>query len=78
MTKDVSFSGRPPSSDQRAEKAFAALQTTEAKVEEPTKRVCVDLPVSLHSRIKVGCAKDGVSITQILRDYLEKKFPEID
>ena len=80
MNKDVSFSGRPPSSpDQRVDKAFSALQQeSENKINEPTKRVCVDLPQSLHSRVKIGCAKEGVSVSMILRNYLEKKFPEID
>ena len=79
MSKDVSFSGKPPSSaDQRVENAFAAIQVPEKVSQEPMKRICVDLPQSLHARIKVGCAKEGVSITQILRDYLETKFPGID
>lgn len=80
MNKDVSFSGRPPSSpDQRVDKAFSALQReAKQKVNQPTKRVCVDLPQSLHSRVKIGCAKEGVSVAMILRGYLEKKFPEMD
>ena len=79
MTKDVSFSGKPPSSaDQRVEKAFAAIGVPETKVPKPTKRVCVDLPQSLHTRVKLKCVQDDVSITQVIREFLEKKFPQLE
>jgi predicted DNA binding CopG/RHH family protein len=79
MSKDVSFSGRPPASaDQRTEKAFEALTATNPMLEETTKRICVDIPQSLHLRIKIGCATEGVSVARILRSYLDRRFPKVD
>ncbi len=75
MGNDESFPVKPPHDySPRVTEAYDGLLTKQ----EPTKRICVDLPLSLHTRVKIGCVKENVSITQILRDYLEKKFPEID
>ena len=74
MNKD-SFPAKPPREySPRVTEAYEELVTKP----EPTKRVCVDLAQSLHSRVKIGCVKDDVSITQLIREYLEKKFPELD
>lgn len=75
MSNNESFPAKPPRDySPRVTGAYDGLITNQ----EPTKRICVDLPRSLHARIKIGCVKEGMSITQVLRDYLEKKFPEID
>ena len=75
MSNDESFPAKPPRDySPRVTDAYDGLLTKQ----EPTKRICVDLPQSLHTRVKIGCVKESVSITQILRDYLEKKFPDID
>ena len=81
MSKDVSFSGKPPSTaDERVDRAFAAIksQVAESKIQEPSKRICVDVPQSLHSRVKIECARSELSITEVLREFLEKRFPELD
>ena len=75
MNNDVSFPAKPPREySPRVTEAYEDLVTKP----EPTKRVCVDLPQSLHVRVKIGCAKDDISITQLVRDYLERKFPELE
>jgi hypothetical protein len=43
---------------------------------ERMKRLTVEVPVSLHTRVKVGCAKEGVKIADEVRDLLAKRFPE--
>jgi hypothetical protein len=42
---------------------------------EPTKRLTMDLPASLHQRVKVGCAVEGVRMTDVVRELLEARFP---
>ena len=72
MTKDVSFSGKPPSQhSSRADKAFEALQPKP----EPLKRLTIEIPLSLHSRVKIGSVKEQVSIASVVREFLEKRFP---
>ncbi len=42
---------------------------------EPMKRFTIDVPVSLHTRIKTQCAMRGVKMADVLRDLLEREFP---
>jgi hypothetical protein len=41
---------------------------------EPSKRLTVDLPRDLHTRVKVECAKRGQTISEVIRELLEKEF----
>lgn len=43
--------------------------------QEPMKRFTIDVPVSLHKRIKAQCATDGVKMADMLREMLETRFP---
>ena len=36
----------------------------------------IDVPVSLHTRVKVGCAARGVKMSDVIRELLEREFPE--
>lgn len=73
MSKDVSFSGKPPSKDNpRATEAFEALGLS-AKPEK-TKRLTVDVSASLHSRIKLECCRRDVAIADVVRRLLETEF----
>lgn len=75
MSKDVSFRGRPPSKDNpRATEAFDALGL--APKPEKTKRLTVDVPVSLHSRMKLQCVRDDVAIADVVRRLLENEYPD--
>jgi hypothetical protein len=49
-----------------------------AKVLNPElmKRLTIDIPVSLHKRVKSQCGAQGTTIADVVRSYLEKKFPE--
>jgi hypothetical protein len=39
------------------------------------KRLTVDVSLSLHKRVKSGCAKEGVNMADLIREFLEKRFP---
>ena len=42
---------------------------------ERMKRFTIDVPESLHRRIKAQCALRGVKMADFLRETLEKLFP---
>ena len=42
---------------------------------EPTKRLTIDVPLGLHTRIKTQCAMRGVQMADVIRDLLDKRFP---
>ncbi len=41
---------------------------------EPTKRLTIDVPVSLHQRIKVQCTLQGQNMADVLRAILQAQF----
>ncbi len=41
---------------------------------ERTKRLTLDIPVSLHTRIKVGCAERGTKMVEEIREILEAHY----
>jgi hypothetical protein len=43
---------------------------------EPTKRLTIDVPLSLHKRIKSQCAIEELVMADVIRELLEKRFPE--
>jgi hypothetical protein len=40
------------------------------------KRLTIDIPASLHVRVKSQCATRGVNMADVIRDLLEQQFPE--
>jgi hypothetical protein len=42
---------------------------------EPMKRLTIDVPKSLHRRIKSQCALDNLVMADVIRDLLDKRFP---
>jgi hypothetical protein len=83
MTKKVTF-GNPPPKAQAAASADAwvstgkPLETKETpEAGEPMKRLTIDVPQSLHARIKVQCAANGRQMADEIRSLLETKFPAV-
>lgn len=48
----------------------------EAPRPEPMKRLTIDIPEGLHKRVKSQCGAQGTTIADVVRAFLEKKFPE--
>ena len=44
---------------------------------EPTKRLTIDVPVSLHKRIKSQCAVNDLKMADAIRDLLAERFPAV-
>lgn len=71
--KRVTFGSQPRT---KPETASGAEQWVENRTaEEKNKRMTVDVPESLHRRVKAGCAVRGVSIRDVILELLEHEFP---
>ena len=53
----------------------APEQPSAPAAQQATKRFTIDVPIDLHSRIKVECAKRGLKMADVLRELLEREFP---
>jgi hypothetical protein len=80
MAKKISFGAKPVERSAIAEQWVAGKEPTAeaAKPEmgEPMKRLTIDLPASLHKRVKSGCAQRGVKMADEIRRLLEAHFAE--
>ena len=71
-------SPQPPSAVATAPEP-APIATAKSVVEEQPesmKRLTIDIPASLHSRIKSQCALQGSKMADEIRLLLEERFPE--
>jgi hypothetical protein len=44
---------------------------------EETKRLTIDIPISLHKRMRLACVEKGITHADVIRRFLDKEFPEI-
>ena len=83
MSKKVTMSTKPNSKANGQEfnadawvSQGGAVTTNESQVEkESTARFTIDIPVSLHARIKSQCALKRVKMREEVLEMLEEKFP---
>lgn len=76
MTKKVPF-GRPKSADEWVSSRPAdERETPLAASAEPMKRLTIDVPKSLHSRIKAACALRGSKMVEEIRTLLEREYAD--
>jgi hypothetical protein len=73
MTKKVAFGTKPAP-------AVTPDQWVESRTPEPStgeriKRLTIDVPLSLHVRIKAQCALRGTKMADEIRALLEERFP---
>jgi hypothetical protein len=71
MSKKVSFGTRPGPTKTDTSKADEWVNNRNA---ETMKRLTIDVPASLHARIKSQCAIRGVKMADEVRELLEKHF----
>lgn len=57
--------------------ALVAKKAAAAEKPEPPKmkRLTIDIPDSLHRRVKSRCGQDGLRMADVIRDLLETRFP---
>ncbi len=70
MTKKVSFGTKPTKTVETPN----ADQWVNHRDTEATKRLTLDIPASLHARIKATCALRGTKMVDEIRELLEKHF----
>ncbi len=73
MSKTVKFGTKPTA---QSETQVNADKWVENRDREPTKRLTIDVPASLHARIKATCALRGEKMAEAIREILEEQFPE--
>ncbi len=70
--KKVGLSARPKPMPTAPPTAEAWV---EKRTEEETKRLTVEIPASLHARIKGRCGLEGYKMTDRILEILEREFP---
>lgn len=73
MSKKVSI-GIKPTNIKEEIKANAWVENRDSEEVEPTKRLTIDVPESLHREIKAQCAMRGTKIVDEVRELLLKKY----
>ena len=80
MSKKVSFAPKPtaktPDQWVQGTAAAAAKKGQGTAQAETMKRFTIDVPTSLHARIKIACAQRGTKMADEIRTLLEKHFAE--
>jgi hypothetical protein len=72
--KKVAFSAARPSKTTPAS-ADSWVDSRSGEGREATKRLTIDVPLSLHKRIKSQCAAEDALMADVIRELLEKRFP---
>lgn len=73
--KKVTISSKPTTGGGVGPSADAWVTKREQSA-EPMKRLTIDIPLSLHQRVKSQCALRGLKMADKMRELLEKEFPE--
>ena len=68
----------PPTTDREGGTVTALhpQETPAAAPKERMSRFTIDVPESLHRRVKMQCAGRGQKMADMMRDLLEREFPE--
>jgi hypothetical protein len=74
MSKKVTFCAKRPSS-QLASNVDDWVLDRESTNQEPMKRLTIDVPLSLHKRIKSQCSMQNLAMADEIRELLERRFP---
>jgi hypothetical protein len=73
--KKVSFTAGRPSQQPVARDVDSFIASREFTGPEPMKRFTIDVPISLHKRIKSQCAIEEIPMADEIRKLLEARFP---
>ena len=73
MNKKVSIAPRPSTRQADAWVSDPAKSTAPAPASE-MKRLTIDIPASLHRKVKVACATEGVKMADVVRELLVQRY----
>lgn len=74
MPKKVTMKAKT-SADKWVDSRSTPNTEKERNDQEPMKRLTIDVPDTLHRRIKAQCANRGVKMNEEIRALLEQHFP---
>ena len=72
--KKVTIGGKP--TGKPAHSSPDEWVNAKQRVGEPTKRLTIDIPLSLHQQVKSQCALKGLKMADVVRTLLEKHFAQ--
>ena len=72
MSKKVVIGRRPAAPGPKTADAWIANRKATG---EQVKKLTVDVPFSLHARMKSECVLRGRSLTEVLNELFEREFP---
>lgn len=72
MSKKVAF-GTTPAKEKPAPTADAWVQS---RMQEGSKRLTLDIPKSLHLRLKLHCLHEDITLADLIRHMLEERFQD--
>jgi hypothetical protein len=81
MSKTVAFKMPASKTDQADAWIEQGVEPHLKEVESPatasvlTKRFTLDVPVELHARVKIGCAKRGKTMVEVICRWMDAEFP---
>ncbi|MEM7204084.1 MAG: hypothetical protein AAF628_27730 [Planctomycetota bacterium] len=74
--KKVAFNGKRPTATTPANPDDWVADRDKPPT-EPAKRLTINVPLGLHRRIKIQCAQQELVIADVVRELLERRFPEL-
>ncbi len=74
--KKVSIGGKPTAKSVRT--SPDDWVSDRSSINEPAKRLTIDIPLSLHQRVKSQCALKGEKMADVVRELLEQRFEQAD
>ena len=72
--KDLAF--KPATKTSTTPEEWIEKRDKSAAPAEPTKRLTVDIPQSLHKRIRLACIERDKVMADAIREILQKAFPD--
>lgn len=70
MKKLITFGGKPSAT---ARYTSADAWVSDRHFTKPMKRLTIDVPLNLHTRVKTQCAVQGLKMADVVRDMLERR-----
>jgi flagellar motor switch/type III secretory pathway protein FliN len=59
-------------------RALNKTEQTKASAEAPTKRLTVDIPESLHTRIRVACARNKLQMKELVVQGIDRVLEQYE
>ena len=72
--KRVPITAKPTGSEERRSADAWVEQQKSVAASEPSKRLTIDIPQSLHLQVKSQCVMRGINMVDVVREFLEREF----